>query len=173
MREVIWLSVTHYLCCYSMNSSTRAHESKPHMQKQITLEDSVHSYVSLQMLSWSLGKTQLSAIHTTMKQRETFLYLCIWCNKNKLGNNVICDRIRNHTLSVSLQVSTWSSIQHSVQEQSISNDILKFSMHDRLNLIWVQQNFGIHSDVKVTWCFMRQNTYVFVNYSLHIQLLTL
>lgn len=116
-----------YLGGYSMNSSTCAHESKPHMQKQITLEDSVHSCISLQMLSWSLGKTQLSAIRTTKKQSETFLYLGIWCNKKKLGNNLICDRIRNHALSVSLQFSTWPSLQHSVYEQSISNDILKFS----------------------------------------------
>lgn len=67
--------VTH-LSRYSMNSSTRAHESKPHMQKQITLEEKVCSCLSLYAFLVTREDTA-AAIQMTMKQ--TFLYLSIWC----------------------------------------------------------------------------------------------
>lgn len=65
--------VTH-LSRYSMNSSTRAHESKPHMQKQITLEEKVCSCLSLYAFLVTREDTA-AAIQMTMKQ--TFLYLSI------------------------------------------------------------------------------------------------
>lgn len=90
MREDIWLNVTH-LSRYSMNSSTRAHESKPHMQKQITLEEK-KKVCSLSRFAFLVSRDDTAAANY-----ETdiliFGHMMLLCNMRIVNR---C-RIKSHT----------------------------------------------------------------------------